>query len=108
MHRYPYKHRGLDIPEMSEAGWWEAARNYSSPLETEVETSVYDQPPTQRVFGNPVYDNDGNLRCRACGGVLARSTSRFGEGLATCSDTGCKAHGLEFVEGSFRSNPARR
>ena len=91
--------------------WWENAHletDFTHRMEFEVESQVFDQRPTQRVYGNPIYDRDGQLRCRACGSVMARSMSRNATGLAVCSDTACPAHGFEFVEGSFYSNPGRR
>ncbi|GAC1687190.1 MAG: hypothetical protein PVS2B2_26050 [Candidatus Acidiferrum sp.] len=97
----------MDIPAVK--NWWEA------PLETdftkqapEVEATIYDQPGKQRIYGSPVYDRDGNLRCRCCGATMSRSVSRNGYGLAACTDTGCEATGFEFAEGSYFSDPGRR
>lgn len=74
----------------------------------EVASDVYDQPARQRIFGSPVYDQDGNLRCRACGKLMARSVTKSGTGLSVCSDAGCSAGGFEFAEGSYFNNPGRR
>lgn len=76
-------------------------------LSMEVITDIHDQPSAQRIFGSPIYDQEGNLRCRACGAPLARTSGRHGEGLASCNDTGCAAYGFEFIEGSFTANPHR-
>ena len=92
--------------------WWDEQRlktdftkDYALPVE--VSSDVYDKPHSQRVFGSPVYDQEGNMRCRCCGGFMARSMGRNGNGLAICSDTGCQASGFEFVEGSYTANPHR-
>lgn len=80
-------------------------QDYALPVE--VASDVYDKPHSQRIFGSPVYDQEGNMRCRCCGGFMARSMSRGGNGVAACSDTGCSANGFEFVEGSYTANPHR-
>lgn len=91
--------------------WWEYEHldtDYSNgALSIEVLAEVYDQAPTQRIYPSPVYDREGNLRCRACGAIMTRSMSKNGLGVSACSDTGCPASGFEFAEGSFFSNPGR-
>jgi hypothetical protein len=72
-----------------------------------VEADVVDQPSTQRMYGAPAYDQNGDLRCRCCGGVLGRSMSGSGEGIAVCTDPGCLANGFAYAEGSYTRNPHR-
>lgn len=76
-------------------------------LGIEIVSDFHDQRPTQRIFASPIYDQQGNLRCRSCGAPLVRGSNSRGEGLASCGDTGCPAHGFEFLEGSFTANPHR-
>lgn len=91
--------------------WWDDQRLETDftrgALGIEIVSDVIDQPSSQRVYGSPVYDREGNLRCRSCGAPLTRTSGRHGEGLASCNDTGCAAHGFEFLEGSFTANPNR-
>jgi hypothetical protein len=91
--------------------WWEEEHLDTDftkgALALEVISEVYDQPAKQRIFGSPLYDREGNLRCRACGGMMGRSMSKNGLGVSACSDSGCSAHGFEFAEGSYFSNPGR-
>ena len=74
----------------------------------EVTADKFDRPPSQRMFGSPVYDQNGDLRCRSCGAVLARSMTGSGEGIACCSNVGCKANGFAYAEGSYANNPHRK
>lgn len=76
-------------------------------LGTELVADFHYEPSTQRIFGNPVYDREGNLRCRSCGTPLIRGTNSRGESLASCNDIACPSHGFEFLEGSFTANPNR-
>jgi hypothetical protein len=91
--------------------WWEDEHLETDftkgALALEVVSEVYDLPSKQRIYGSPLYDQDGNLRCRACGRPMNRAMSNRGVGVASCSDVGCKANGFEFAEGSFFSNPGR-
>ena len=92
------------------SNWWEEEHletDFTKFQIAEVASDVYDQPAKQRIFGSPLYDQSGNLRCRCCGGFLGRSLTKHGLGVAACSNTGCEAHGFEFAEGSFFSNPGR-
>jgi hypothetical protein len=98
------------------SNWWEGPleTDFSKPpyggkgaLDLEVVSEVYDRAATSRIYGSPVYDREGNLRCRACGQPMGRSMSKYGLGVAACTDTGCRAGGFEFAEGSFHSNPGR-
>src|SRR5271163_1548444 len=79
------------------------------PLGVPVEIDKVDQPYTQRLFGAPTYDSNGDMRCRSCGGPMGRSTSGGGsEAIAACSDIGCPANGFAYAEGSFVHNPHRQ
>jgi hypothetical protein len=89
----------LDLPEMTD--WQDSCPPIS------VESDVYDKVQTQRVYASPFYNTNGDMVCRACGGMMARAMGKNGTGTAVCSNTGCPAHGFEFVEGSFFSNPGR-
>jgi hypothetical protein len=74
----------------------------------EVDADVVDRPASQRMFGSPIYDQNGDLRCRSCGAILSRSMSGSGEGIACCSNIGCQANGFAYAEGSYTNNPHRR
>jgi hypothetical protein len=76
-------------------------------MDVQVEVDKVDQPHSQRMFGTPVYDQHGDMRCRCCGGVMGRSTTNGGEAIAACSDVGCKANGFAYAEGSYVYNPHR-
>lgn len=93
------------------SNWWEEEHLETDftkgALALEVVSEVYDRPARQRIYGSPLYDQNGNLRCRACGQPMGRALGKNGVGVAACSDTGCSAHGFEFAEGSFFSNPGR-
>ena len=77
------------------------------PMGIQVEANRFDRPPSQRLFGSPVYDQGGDLRCRCCGQVLTRSMSVRGEGIASCANVGCDANGFAYAEGSYANNPHR-
>lgn len=61
----------------------------------------------RHIYGTPVYDQNGDLRCRSCGAPVSRAMSANGNGFAACSDSGCCAHGFNFLEGSSLNNPSR-
>jgi hypothetical protein len=72
-----------------------------------VEADSVDRPSSQRIYGNPTYDQNGDLRCRCCGGVMGRNAIGTGEGIAVCTDIGCRANGFAYAEGSVTRNPHR-
>lgn len=76
-------------------------------LPVQIEAEMVDRPSSQRIYGTPVYDQNGDLRCRCCGGVMSRAASGSGEGIASCSDPGCTANGFAYAEGSVVHNPHR-
>lgn len=76
-------------------------------MDFRIEADIVDQKPTQRMFGTPVYDRNGDMRCRCCGEVVGRTVSNSGEGIAVCSNIGCNANGFAYAEGSFIRNPHR-
>jgi hypothetical protein len=53
---------------------------------------------------NPTYMN-GQLHCGQCGKPMTCSDTRFGDSVASCSDTGCEQGQKEFESGSVRHNP---
>lgn len=73
----------------------------------DVSADKFDRPPSQRMFGSPVYDQNGDMRCRCCGQVMSRAMSNSGEGIAACSNVGCSANGFAYAEGSYSNNPHR-
>jgi hypothetical protein len=97
----------------AEAFDWKASEHLETdfvtkpPMNIEIFSDVHDQPPTQRLYGAPVYDQNGDMRCRCCGQVMGRSLSGSGEGIASCSNIGCQANGFAYAEGSYIRNPAR-
>jgi hypothetical protein len=76
-------------------------------MDIHVEADVHDKPPSQRLFGTPIYDQNGDMRCRCCGQVMSRSLSGSGEGIASCFNVGCNANGFAYAEGSYTRNPHR-
>jgi len=92
---------------------WKAAERLetdfvtNAPMDVRVEVDKVDQPPSQRLYGAPVYDQNGDMRCRCCGGIMGRTTTHGGEGIAVCTDIGCNANGFSYAEGSFVHNPHR-
>ena len=76
-------------------------------MPVQVDTDIWDRPNSQRIYGTPVYDQNGDLRCRCCGGIMSRASSGSGEGIASCSDPGCNANGFAYAEGSVTHNPHR-
>jgi len=61
----------------------------------------------ERVYGTPVYDENGDLKCRCCGKPMVNEMSGNGDSFTSCTDTGCEAYGFEFMSGSYRRNPSR-
>ena len=76
-------------------------------MDVRIESDVVDRPYSQRMYGTPVYDQNGDMHCRCCGEVISRTVSARGEGIAVCSNVGCQANGFAYCEGSFTHNPHR-
>jgi hypothetical protein len=93
---------------------WRAAEHLETDFTKDVGIPIdvtadkFDRPSSQRVFGSPTYDQNGNLRCRCCGMPISRSLSPNGEAIACCSNIGCQANGFAYAEGSYSNNPHRR
>lgn len=89
------------------ANWFEEQHlgaNYTETWQVDSQTVPSE---ARRIYPAPVYDANGDLRCRSCGGVVSRSVGGTGHGFASCSDVGCPNHGFEFLEGSVLTNPSR-
>jgi hypothetical protein len=97
----------------SEAFNWKEAEHLETdfvtrpPMGIQVDANRFLDKSSQRIYGTPQYDQNGDMRCRCCGQVMSRAVSNSGEGIASCANIGCNAQGFAYAEGSSTHNPHR-